>query len=84
MPCWQLFEKQDPAYRQSVLGSAPRVAVEAWLWELCAGRRFLTRDPQKHLEDAAAGRIVVPGIAAEIGAPMALDSVILKLTKNVT
>lgn len=29
MPCWELFEEQDDAYRQSVLGTAPRVAVEA-------------------------------------------------------
>jgi len=29
MPCWALFEQQDEAYRRSVLGSAPRVAVEA-------------------------------------------------------
>jgi transketolase len=29
MPCWQLFDKQDPGYRASVLGSGPRVAVEA-------------------------------------------------------
>jgi transketolase len=29
MPCWQLFEAQDEAYRRSVLGTAPRVAVEA-------------------------------------------------------
>lgn len=29
MPCWELFEKQDHDYRQSVLGTAPRVAVEA-------------------------------------------------------
>jgi transketolase len=29
MPCWELFERQDPAYRASVLGAAPRVAVEA-------------------------------------------------------
>ena len=29
MPCWQLFEAQDRAYRASVLGTAPRVAVEA-------------------------------------------------------
>jgi len=31
MPCWALFEQQDEAYRKSVLGSAPRVAVEAAL-----------------------------------------------------
>ncbi len=29
MPCWALFEAQDEAYRASVLGTAPRVAVEA-------------------------------------------------------
>ncbi len=29
MPCWALFERQDEAYRRAVLGTAPRVAVEA-------------------------------------------------------
>jgi transketolase len=29
MPCWTLFDAQPEAYRKSVLGSAPRVAVEA-------------------------------------------------------
>ena len=29
MPSWELFERQDPAYRAAVLGDAPRVAVEA-------------------------------------------------------
>jgi transketolase len=29
MPCWELFEAQDAAYRAAVLGSVPRVAVEA-------------------------------------------------------
>ena len=29
MPCWELFEDQDDAYRAAVLGEAPRVAVEA-------------------------------------------------------
>ncbi|WP_374115049.1 transketolase [Ancylobacter mangrovi] len=29
MPCWELFEKQSEAYRRAVLGTAPRVAVEA-------------------------------------------------------
>ncbi|MGO9944555.1 MAG: transketolase [Rhodoblastus sp.] len=31
MPCWELFERQNDDYRRSVLGSAPRVAVEAAL-----------------------------------------------------
>jgi transketolase len=29
MPCWELFEAQSDDYRNEVLGSAPRVAVEA-------------------------------------------------------
>ena len=29
MPCWELFEKQDAAYQKAVLGTAPRVGVEA-------------------------------------------------------
>ncbi|MFC3325773.1 transketolase [Mesorhizobium cantuariense] len=29
MPCWELFEEQETAARKAVLGSAPRVAVEA-------------------------------------------------------
>lgn len=29
MPSWELFEAQSPAYRAEVLGTAPRIAVEA-------------------------------------------------------
>jgi transketolase len=29
MPCWELFERQPRAYRSAVLGSAPRIAIEA-------------------------------------------------------
>ncbi len=29
MPCWELFEQQTPDYRDQVLGSAPRVGIEA-------------------------------------------------------
>ncbi|HBR27471.1 MAG TPA: transketolase, partial [Rhizobiales bacterium] len=29
MPCWELFEAQDESYHNAVLGSAPRVGVEA-------------------------------------------------------
>jgi serine/threonine protein kinase len=52
------------------------------LWELCTGRRFLTVDPQQHLDDAAAGKVKVPAIAAECRAPRELDEVIAKLTEN--
>ncbi|MBL6782695.1 MAG: transketolase [Alphaproteobacteria bacterium] len=29
LPCWELFEQQDLAYRHKVLGRAPRLAIEA-------------------------------------------------------
>jgi transketolase len=29
LPCWELFETQDASYRAGVLGTAPRVAIEA-------------------------------------------------------
>ncbi len=31
MPCWELFETQSEGYRRAVLGTAPRVGVEAAL-----------------------------------------------------
>ena len=40
MPCWELFEDQDTDYRTSVLGTAPRVAIEAGIrqgWERYIG-----------------------------------------------
>jgi len=29
LPCWELFDRQDRVYRDSVLGEVPRIAVEA-------------------------------------------------------
>lgn len=29
LPCWELFDSQGSAYRETTLGSAPRVAIEA-------------------------------------------------------
>ena len=57
-------------------------ALGVILWELSAGRRFLTGDPQKHLDDTAAGLVTLPPIAAICGAPPALDDVITRLTSN--
>jgi transketolase len=42
MPCWELFAAQPIAYREAVLGRAPRVAVEAAVgfgWERWLGER---------------------------------------------
>src|SRR5580704_7642172 len=57
-------------------------ALGIMLWELCAGRRFLNSDPQRHLDDSAAGKVKIPGVAETCGAPRALDEVIEKLTRN--
>lgn len=57
-------------------------ALGVMVWELCAGRRFLTGDSQKHLEDAAAGKLVLPPIAAQCGAPAALDLLVERLTAD--
>jgi len=40
LPCWELFFEQDEAYRDRVLGSVPRVSVEAAAtlgWERIVG-----------------------------------------------
>jgi transketolase len=42
MPCWELFEREPKEYRDAVLGSAPRVAVEAAVefgWDRWLGTR---------------------------------------------
>jgi serine/threonine-protein kinase len=57
-------------------------ALGVILWELCAGRRFLTMDPQRHLDEVAGGKLLLPPVAAACGAPPELDDVIAKLTKN--
>ncbi|MBO1361410.1 transketolase [Acetobacter sacchari] len=49
LPCWELFARQDTAYRAAVLGSAPRVAIEAasgFGWERWLGFEgvFIGRD----------------------------------------
>jgi transketolase len=46
MPCWELFEAQPEPYRNEVLGTAPRVAVEAasefgWAKWIGAGGAFI-------------------------------------------
>jgi len=42
MPCWELFEQAPEEYQRAVLGSAPRVAVEAAVqfgWDRWLGPR---------------------------------------------
>src|SRR5579863_10096491 len=51
-------------------------ALGVMLWEIVSGRRFLATDPQRHLDDAAAGRVVLPPVAAGAAAPSELDEVV--------
>jgi transketolase len=42
LPCTELFDAQDAGYRASVLGTAPRIGIEAaisWGWERYIGER---------------------------------------------
>ncbi|NHO53404.1 transketolase [Acetobacter estunensis] len=42
LPCWELFTRQDRTYRDAVLGTQPRVAIEAasgFGWERWIGER---------------------------------------------
>src|SRR5690606_3886908 len=57
-------------------------AMGVMLWELCAGKRLLSGDAQKHLEEVAAGKFVVPELAPVRGIPAELDRIIAKLCAN--
>jgi transketolase len=54
MPCWELFDKQDAAYRESVLGGVPRLAIEA----------ASTFGWSRYVGDAAGAVIGMPGFGA--------------------
>lgn len=57
-------------------------AIGVMLWELCAGKRLLSGEAQKHLEDVAAGRFDIPLLASSRGIPKELDTIIQKLCAN--
>ena len=57
-------------------------AMGVMLWELCAGKRLLHGDAQKHLEEVAAGKFDIPLLAATRGIPSELDAIIQKLCRN--
>jgi serine/threonine protein kinase len=57
-------------------------AIGVMLWELCAGKRLLVGEAQKHLEDVAAGRFDIPLLASTRGIPRELDTIIQKLCAN--
>jgi serine/threonine-protein kinase len=57
-------------------------AMGVMLWELCAGKRLLSGDPQKHLEEVARGEMKIPELHKTRGIPPELDAVIARLTAN--
>lgn len=57
-------------------------AMGVMLWELCAGKRLLSGDAQKHLEEVAAAKFEIPELAGTRGIPAELDRIIAKLCAN--
>ncbi len=57
-------------------------AMGVMLWELCAGKRLLSGDAQKHLEEVAAAKFDVPKLAPTRGIQKELDDIIRKLCAN--
>jgi serine/threonine-protein kinase len=57
-------------------------AMGVMLWELCAGKRLLNGDAQKHLEEVAAAKFDVPALHATRAIPRELDDIIQKLCAN--
>lgn len=55
-------------------------AVGVMLWELLAGRRFITGDAAEHLAAVAAGTKVLVPIATMLDAPPELDAICQRLT----
>ncbi len=71
-----------PEVANNTPGGVP-ADLYAWgviLWELLAGRRFLTGDASAHLAAVAAGRRSLPPLARLVGAPAEIDAVLSKLT----
>jgi serine/threonine-protein kinase len=55
-------------------------ALGIMLWELIAGRRFLSGEPTTHLSEVAAGRRVPGSLALSISVPLEIDTIISRLT----
>jgi serine/threonine-protein kinase len=71
-----------PEVANSQPGGVPAdlYAVGIILWELVAGRRFLTGDPSAHVAAVAAGKRNPPPIAELVKAPPELDTLVALLT----
>ena len=73
MPCWELFDQQDDAYKASVLGDAPRLAVEAAVrfgWDRYLGEK--------------GGFVGMPGFGESAPAPALYDHFKITTDETVT
>jgi transketolase len=79
MPCWELFEAQSADYRAQVLGTAPRIAVEAAVrlgWDRWIGERGVFVGMSSFGASAPAEELYAQfGITAEAVAEAALGLV---------
>jgi len=57
-------------------------ALGVMLWELIAGRRFLSGEPSTHLAEVAAGRRSPSSLALSISVPLEIDTIISRLTAH--
>jgi transketolase len=77
MPCWALFEKQPGAYRQAVLGSLPRLGIEAGCplgWDRYLGQKGAFLGMHSFGASGPAADVYAHfGITAEAAVKMAKD-----------
>ncbi|MFN2258916.1 MAG: transketolase [Parasphingopyxis sp.] len=80
MPCWELFEEQDEAYRNDILGEdVLRVSIEAGAtlgWERYTGRKGLNFGLDRFGASAPAPRLFEYfGLTADVIAPRILERI---------
>jgi len=71
-----------PEVANQIPGGPPAdlYAFGVMVWELLAGKRFLQGDSIEHQLRVAAGELLLPPIAAQIGAPLRLDDILARVT----
>ncbi|GAN76022.1 transketolase [Acidisphaera rubrifaciens HS-AP3] len=77
LPCWELFAVQDDAYRQTVLGTAPRIGIERGArlgWERWIGEDGAFIDP-------TAGPGTQPGQSFGISCATVIETVRMRVMK---
>src|SRR5690606_25374314 len=73
-----------PEVAKNVPGGVPAdlYAFGVVLWELLAGRRFMSGGAEEHMALVSAGKRLLPPLARMLDAPPELDALIARLTAN--